>query len=93
MIKKGYHFIVHCDSKGCQLSYAVGTAKHGFDARRQAKQKVIKEGWTPGPVGTFVCPECKSKTEKENAKLLADAIKETEGETKTPVEVEAADES
>jgi len=66
MIKKGYHYSVNCDGVGCQLSYVVGTVRHNHDAKRQAKQKVIKEGWTLGEVGTTKCPECAKEAPDES---------------------------
>jgi len=70
VIIKGYHYQVNCDTKGCDLSYIVGVARHNFDAKRQAKQKIIKEGWTPGQIGTVECPDCKLKREKSNAEIV-----------------------
>lgn len=79
MVKKGYHYIVDCDSKGCDISYVVGVARHNFDARRQAKQKLIKQGWTPGQVGTFECPECKLKREKKNEEIIKRNMEKRQG--------------
>lgn len=81
MIKKGYHYVVDCDVKDCQLSYVVGVARHNFNARRQAKQKIIQEGWTMGEVGTQECPQCKLKREGKDAKTRIKA------ETKTTKKV------
>ncbi len=83
MIKKGYHYQIGCDSPKCQMSYVVGTARHGVEARRQAKQKLIKEGWVPGQVGTIECPECREKREKRNAEMIAKNMQENGG---TPAE-------
>ncbi len=88
MINKGYHYTVTCDNKDCDLSYIVGVARHSFDARRQAKQKLIKEGWTPGQVGTVECPECKSKREKKNEEIIKRNMEKRRAtQTKTPEEV------
>lgn len=87
MIKKGYHYVIDCDVKGCDLSYVVGVAKHNFDARRQAKQKIIKEGWIPGQVGTVECPECQTKREKKNAKIIADAAEKARPQAEAPEEI------
>lgn len=87
MIKKGYHYQVNCDSPGCQLSYVVGVARHNFEARRQAKQTLIKEGWTPGQVGTVECPECKLKREKRNAENFKSNMEKASRKTETAKEV------
>ena len=62
-IHKGYHYRVDCDGPKCDQSYVVGTVRHNFDAKRQAKQKVIKEGWAMGEVGTVLCSKCKPQPE------------------------------
>lgn len=62
-IKKGYHYLVDCDGPKCDQSYVVGTVRHNFDAKRQAKQKVIKEGWAMGEIGTVLCSKCKPQPE------------------------------
>lgn len=85
MIKKGYHYIVDCDVKGCTISYVVGVARHNFDARRQSKQKLIKEGWTPGQFGTFICPECNLKQEKRNVDSQAEAKTEAPAPVKEAI--------
>lgn len=88
MIKKGYHYAINCDAPGCDKSYIVGTARHNFEARRQAKQKIIKEGWTMGEAGTAECPDCRAKREKKNAERMAKAVKEASGEAEAPEEKE-----
>jgi hypothetical protein len=80
MIKKGYHYLISCDAPECDKSYVVGVARHNFEAKRQAKQKVIKLGWTMGTSGTTECPECNEKRTKENMKVLAEAIEEKSDE-------------
>jgi hypothetical protein len=81
MIKKGYHYLVTCDAPDCPESYVVGVARHSFEAKRQAKQKVIKLGWTMGEVGTTECPSCNKKRSEENMKVLAQAMEEKSDES------------
>jgi hypothetical protein len=78
MIKKGYHYSVSCDSPKCDKAYVVGTARHNFEARRQAKQKVIKEGWTMGEAGTAECAECRTKRERELLAKIKTAMNEVD---------------
>lgn len=78
MIRKGFHYAVDCDAPGCDVSYVVGTTRHNFDARRQAKRKVIKEGWTMGESGTAECKECGEKRSEKNTIRMAKAMKESE---------------
>ena len=64
-IKKGYHYTALCDIPECELAYVVGTSKHNWEAKRQAKQKLIKEGWEPEASATWVCPGCAKKRKEE----------------------------
>ena len=84
MIKKGYHYAIGCDAPKCDQNYVVGTVRHNFEARRQAKQKIIKEGWTMGESGTAECPTCRNEREQRNAARVAQAMKEADA----PEEVE-----
>lgn len=86
MIKKGYHYLASCDAPKCDMNFVVGTTRHNFDSKRQAKQKLIKEGWVPGQCGTTECPKCKLKREKKNAEILAANMAEADRRVKDGLE-------